>query len=244
MRVSRIFTDNPLAAGAQVEFDARTTRYVTQVLRLREGQRVTLFNGTGSDWAAELRACRRTHCVAQVIEPLNTEPPPSRPLHLGIGISRGERMDFAIQKSVELGVTAITPLVTEHGVVQLDASREQKRLAHWHGVIVAACEQSGRCRLADLNPVTPITSWLNDCRGGLLLYHRANTNLAQLEPAPDSLNLLIGPEGGLSQQERELAVAREFIPVRLGPRVLRTETAPIAALAIVQARWGDFRDAD
>ena len=244
MRVSRVFTDSQLAPGARIDFDPRTTRYIAQVLRLRKGQGITLFNGAGSDWAAELQSCSKASCSAQVIECLTTEPPAVRSLHLGIGLSRGERMDFAIQKSVELGITAITPLVTEHGVVQLDAAREQKRLAHWHGIIVAACEQSGRSRLPSLNPVTPIAAWLKDCLGGLLLYHRANTSLAELEHAPESLNLLIGPEGGLSKQERTMAEARQFIPVRLGPRVLRTETAPIAALAVIQARWGDFRDAD
>jgi len=160
---------------------------------------------------------------------------------LGVGISRGERMDFAIQKSVELGVFAITPLLTERGVVQLRAERQAKRMAHWQGVLVSACEQSGRSRMPTLHPSATLGDWLATQRDGLMLYHRAADTLASVPHPGSSLKLLVGPEGGLSEEERAMALASGFRGVRLGPRVLRTETAPLAAIAAIQALWGDFR---
>jgi 16S rRNA (uracil1498-N3)-methyltransferase len=162
-------------------------------------------------------------------------------LHLAIGISRGERMDYAIQKSVELGVSQISPLFSSRSMVRLKPDRRNKRVAHWQGVIRSACEQSGRSRLPILNPPTELSDWLSSHPGGLMLYHQATDTLAT-RPAPGSeLNLLIGPEGGLSDAERAKAVEHGYKAVRLGPRVLRTETAPIAALAAIQVLWGDFR---
>ena len=169
------------------------------------------------------------------------EAPGALQIHLGIGISRGERMDVAIQKSVELGVTAITPLMAERSVVQLRADRTKQRLAHWRGVMISACEQSGRSILPILHPPCTPAAWIDDNHPGLLLYHRATQTLATLPPPAGTLNLLIGPEGGLSESERLLAESNEFVAVRMGPRVMRTETAPIAALAAAQALWGDFR---
>lgn len=241
MRISRVFTASPLAPGAHIELDARAARYVAQVLRLRRGQYLTLFNGDGSDWSAELTRCDRQGCAARIAERLTTEPAARHTLHLGIGVSRGERMDCAIQKSVELGVTAITPLLTERSVVRLDATRVQKRLGHWRGIVTAACEQSGRSRLPALHPITPLSQWLDGHDSGLLLYHQATASLTALPPPTGGINLLVGPEGGLNEHERTHAVTQGFTPVRLGPRVLRTETAPLAALAVIQALWGDFR---
>lgn len=241
MRLSRVFLEGTFETGDRVELDARAARYVGQVLRLRPGQRLTLFNGDGNDWSAELLVCSRRDCRVRIIERLATEPPPRRALHLGIGLSRGDRMDVAIQKSVELGVSAITPLLTRRSVVQLDDERRARRLAHWRGVVIGACEQSGRSRLPDLHPVTPLDAWLAEHPGGLMLHHGATATLATLPPPTGDITLLIGPEGGLAESERRQAHAAHFIPVRLGPRVLRAETAPLAALAAVQILWGDFR---
>ena len=221
--------------------DPRAARYVGQVLRLRPGQHLTLLKGDGNDWAAELLRCDRRDGSVRIVERLATETPPGRSLHLGIGLSRGDRMDVAIQKSVELGVTAITPLLTDRSVVQLDDRRRAKRAAHWRGVMIGACEQSGRSRLPDLYPVTPLTTWLAEHRGGLLLHHGAAATLASLPPPTGDITLLIGPEGGLAESERRRAQTARFTAVRLGPRILRTETAPLAALAAIQALWGDFR---
>jgi 16S rRNA (uracil1498-N3)-methyltransferase len=241
MRLSRLYVNRPLQSGSEAVLDEPAARYVSQVLRLRAGDSVTLFDGSGRDFAAELTRCGRRACSARVGEVLTSEPPARLQLHLGIGISRGERMDFAIQKSVELGVTAITPLFTERSVVQLDAGRLDRRIAHWQGVVVSACEQSGRSRLPVLRAAAGLADWLKTRDGGLMLDHRAPRSLAALPDPGNALTLLVGPEGGLSGTERELAAAHRFIGVRLGPRVMRTETAPLAALAAIQALWGDFR---
>lgn len=242
MRVARIFVDRPLAERKTIALDGRAARHVQQVLRLRTGQSIMLFSGDGEDWSAEILRNDRGGTVARVIERCRSEPPPRLSLHLGIGISRGERMDFAIQKSVELGVTAVTPLRTERTVVQLDPERAARRHAHWYGIVIAACEQSGRSRLPALNPVIDLAPWLSLPRTGLMLDHRAPRALVDTEWQSDSIDLLIGPEGGLAASERDQAIDTGLIPVRLGPRVLRTETAPLAALAAIQALWGDFRD--
>jgi len=241
MRASRIFTDQQLLPGSQVTLDKSACRYISQVLRLRVGQTLVLFDGSGCDYEAELITSKRGSSTAKVIREMSREQPPQLDLHLGIGISRGERMDFAIQKSVELGINTITPLLTQRSMVQLKADRRDKRLAHWLGVIRSACEQSGRSLLPQLNPPASLSDWLAVHPGGLMLYHKASETLAT-RPAPEGeLNLLIGPEGGLHEPERLQAVACGFTGVRLGPRVLRTETAPIAALAAIQVLWGDFR---
>lgn len=241
MRLSRILTEQTLSPGREVVLNAAEGRYVAQVLRMRAGQPLILFDGSGIDFEAELAQCDRRGCTVRVIREVSREQPPRLKLHLGIGISRGERMDFAIQKSVELGVMAITPLLTERGTVRLKAERLEKRLAHWRGVINSACEQSGRSLVPELHPPAALSQWLGEHPQGLLLYHKAGQTLADC-PAPGSqLHLLIGPEGGLSESERSLAQSVGFIAVRLGPRVLRTETAPIAALAAIQMLWGDLR---
>ncbi len=241
MRLSRIHTAQALVPGSEVEMDARACRYLSQVLRLRAGQSIILFNGDGRDCAAELTRCDRRGCTARIGNVLSTESQARLPIHLGIGISRGERMDFAIQKSVELGVQALTPLTTSRSVVQLTSERRDKRMEHWQGVIISACEQCGRSRLPVLHPPLSLGDWLNGQPTGLLLYHEAAHTLATVAPPEGTLNLLIGPEGGLGEDERNLAIRSGFTDVRLGPRVLRTETAPLAALAAIQVLWGDFR---
>lgn len=244
MRTPRIHLAAPLQPGRELALDERGRRYTSQVLRLRRGDPVVLFNGDGTDYAAVLLQCDRRNCRARVGEAVATESPAALEIDLAIGISRGERMDFAIQKAVELGVCAVTPLHTERSLVQLDGERLDKRLAHWRGVIVSACEQSGRSRLPDLAPPCPLDRWLAERepqRPGLLLHHAASRSLAELPPPGSGLDLLVGPEGGLSEDERQQAIQRGLAPVRLGPRVLRTETAPLAALAAIQVLWGDLR---
>ncbi len=241
MRVPRIFVDSRLHTGSSLDLDARAAQHVAQVLRLRPGAELILFDGSGGDYAAVLERCDRRACQARVGERLTGEPEPALEIALGIGISRGERMDLAIQKAVELGVGAITPLQTLRSVVQLDAARAERRTQHWRGVLLGACEQSGRSRLPELDPPLALGDWLDRCEGGLVLYHRAGATLATLPPPQGRINLLVGPEGGLDPSELALAQARGFVPVRLGPRVLRTETAPLAAIAAIQVLWGDFR---
>lgn len=219
-------------------------RHLVQVLRLKPGAEIVLFNGDGHDYAARLAEVSRRATSATVDQRLEpAEVPAPLQVHLAIGISKGERMDFAIQKAVELGVTGITPLITERCQVRLPSERQEKRLQHWQQVIISACEQSGRRCIPVLNQVSELNEWLGSgtVPGGLLLDHRAEQALHKLEPPKGAVTLLIGPEGGLSADERTRAASAGFTGVRLGPRVLRTETAPLAAIAAIQTLWGDFR---
>lgn len=242
MRISRIFVEQPLKTGSAMVLDERAARYLLQVLRLRAGDSLVLFDGSGVDFEATLTRCDRKLCAADIGDALPVEAETPLRVHLGIGISRGERMDFAVQKAVELGVAAIMPLASERSVVKLDDERTVKKMQHWQGVLISACEQSGRSRLPTLHAPTTLPDWLDDNPGGFLLHHEAPRTFADMSPPePMSVNLLIGPEGGLSDAERALAARHDYIDVRLGPRVMRTETAPLAALAAMQMLWGDFR---
>jgi 16S rRNA (uracil1498-N3)-methyltransferase len=241
-REHRIFSPSPLTPGREVVLDDKGARHLVQALRLKSGDSCVLFDGSGRDFSATLTQAGKRGCRARVDEMLREEPPATLQLHLVIGISRGERMDFSIQKAVELGVNAITPVFTERSMVNLTAARLRNRVEHWQGVIRHACEQSGRSRLAQLHAPQALTDWLTDFAGrGLMLDHRADATLVGQPPPDKRLTLLVGPEGGLSRNERQGAQSRGMQGVRLGPRILRTETAPLAALAVAQALWGDFR---
>jgi len=242
MGTPRVYVDAPLASGSEIALPPETAAHLTRVLRLRPDDAVVLFNGDGRDHAGRLLAARREDTRVLVGSAGEAEPEPLLRLHLAVGMSRGERMDFVIQKAVELGVASIRPLFTERSVVRLDAERLDRRREHWHGVLVAACEQSGRRRLPHLHPAQALADWLPTVAGtALLLDPQARRSLADL-PAPEgAATLLVGPEGGLSADERARAVSAGFVSVQLGPRILRTETAPLAALAAMQVLWGDLR---
>ncbi|MGQ9659516.1 MAG: 16S rRNA (uracil(1498)-N(3))-methyltransferase [Thermochromatium sp.] len=245
-RLPRLYVDLALASGAEFDLPSAQARHAVQVLRLEREAPLVLFNGDGYDYLARLIAVGREQVRVWVASRGDPEPEPRLAIHLALGISRGERMDFAIQKAVELGVTRITPLFTRRTQVRLDGARLDRRLEHWQGVIVAACEQSGRRRVPSLETAVDLGTWLERAREeglttGLLLDPLADLALPEL-PAPSSgVTLLIGPEGGLDPRERDLMRHCGFRGVRLGPRILRTETAPLAAIAVIQALWGDFR---
>ena len=240
----RIYSDQPLTVGDEITLEQRPSHHLAQVLRLKPGVEVTLFNGDGHDYPSQLQATGKRAVVARITDRGEPEPLPLLPIELGIGISKGERMDFAVQKAVELGVATITPLITQRCVVRLSAERMEKRLAHWRNTLISACEQSGRRRLPELRPSCRLEEWLEKGQQlGILLDHRASHRLQELPPPQpgESVRLLIGPEGGLTDEERIVAANAGFRGVRLGPRVLRTETAPLAAIAAIQTLWGDFR---
>lgn len=240
MKQIRVYADTPLAPEAELTLPEGPSRHLTQVLRLRVGDELLVFNGDGRDFHATLTGAKKDVARVRLGSAGPEEPALALPIHLGIGISKGERMDFAIQKAVELGVAEITPLFTERCVVRLDAQRLSKRLEHWHGVLVAACEQSGRRRLPALHPAASLDDWLGNAAPGLLLDHRADQTLTRLDRPAGDLSLLVGPEGGLSAAERGKARVAGLTGVRLGPRVMRTETAPLAAIAAMQVLWGDM----
>jgi 16S rRNA (uracil1498-N3)-methyltransferase len=212
------------------------------VLKLRAGNALVLFTGDGREFPGRIVAPAKRGVQVQVDHPSEIEPPPVLEIRLGIGVSRGERMDLAIRKAVELGVTRISPLFSKRSLVRLDVERLEKRQRHWGGVLVAACEQSGRRCLPKLDTATSLENWLRQPHPSpLLLDHRSSTTMPALPAPAGELTVLVGPEGGLAPEERAMARAHGFEPVRLGPRVLRAETAPLAALAAAQALWGDFR---
>jgi 16S rRNA (uracil1498-N3)-methyltransferase len=238
MRVPRIFVPIPLSTDALVTLDGTAANHVTRVLRLKPGAELVLFNGEGGEYPAVLEAAatarlgawRATECES----PLT--------ITLVQGISRAERMDYTIQKAVELGVTRIVPVFAGRSVVELRGERLQRRMQHWQGVIIGACEQCGRNRVPALDTAMDLSDWLRTPESSsmlLVLNHRATTAPNSLQ-RPTALTLLIGPEGGLDDSELAQAECAGFIGMRLGPRVLRTETAGVAALAALQTLWGDF----
>lgn len=241
MRRPRAFVDQPLAPGGIISLPGSPSRHLTQVLRVGAGDPVILFNGDGRDYEGRTVSTDREGLRIQIESAGDEEPVAPLSIRLAIGISRGERMDFGVQKAVELGVAEIQPLFTERSMVQLKGERLERRLAHWRGVLIGACEQSGRRHIPRLAPPLKLGDWLPAAGpGGILLDPEAGSSLIDLRPPEAELTLLVGPEGGLSPKERALARQQGLMGVRLGPRILRTETAPLAAIAVIQALWGDL----
>lgn len=241
MRVTRVFVDEPLASGRELRLATAAAAHVSRVLRLGVGDELTLFDGRGSEYSASIIESRGTTLRVRVAEqrPIDRESPLR--ITLVQGISRGERMDWVVQKATELGVAAIVPVITERSVVKLDATQARKKHEHWRAISISACEQCGRNRLPEFAPPAQLDRWLAEApRDGtrLLLDSKANAGLSSIGRS-SAITLLIGPEGGLAPQERETAAKSGFAPVRLGPRILRTETAAIAAISALQAILGD-----
>ena len=241
MASPRVFTDQALAAGTQIALEAGPSHHLLKVLRCKPGTDLEVFNGRGGSFAATLAGSRGALALVAVgdFAPADRESPLA--IELAIGISRGERMDWVVQKAVELGAAAIRPLVTQRTEVRLGGERADKKLGHWRQIAIAACEQCGRNRIPAIHAPQPLAEALPTAAGlRLVLAPGAVQPLAALADQPTAVTLLIGPEGGLAPEEIAAAQAAGFVAVSLGPRVLRTETAPLAALAICQARWGDL----
>lgn len=241
MRTPRCYTDQPLGAAQTVTLEPEASHHLLRVLRLRCGDSLILFNGDGRDYSGVLAEANGKLAVAEMSEEHDAGTESGLRIELGQGISRGERMDFVLQKSVELGVGVVTPLWTTRSQVQLHGSRLEKRHSHWRSVMRSACEQSGRAVIPVLNPACALADWCTstDTQLQIVLDPGASAHLRDF-PAVSSVCILIGPEGGLDRDEISLAEASGFTPVRLGPRTLRTETAALAALAAVQTLWGDL----
>jgi 16S rRNA (uracil1498-N3)-methyltransferase len=243
-RTHRLYCEGALAPGAAVILTERAARHAV-ALRLRVGDAVTLFNGDGLESAAVLTALGKRGVTAAVRNrtPVDRESP--FPVHLVQGVCAADRMDLVLQKATELGVASIQPIVTARSVVRLASERLERRETHWRNVVIAACEQCGRNRIPQLEGMMPfahfMAQWVaSPPTSGVRLLLAPDAGMRLRDLAPDSpVHVLIGPEGGLASDERHLVVAAGFVPVRFGPRVLRTETAPLAALAAMQALWGD-----
>jgi 16S rRNA (uracil1498-N3)-methyltransferase len=251
MRLTRCFIDAPLCACSVITLPEAAAVHIQRVLRLRAGDGLTLFDGRGGEFPATLLAGEPLR--AQLGEHRAVEREAPLPVRVLQGLARGERMDWIVQKATELGAAVIAPLTSRYSVVQLEQSAAARRLSHWRSVAIGACEQCGRNRLPLIQPLRALA---DACAGEdstlrLLLAPEADVALAErLEAAraqcggtPFSIALLVGPEGGLADEEIELARRSGFTPCTLGPRTLRTETAPLAALAAIQALAGDFRAA-
>jgi 16S rRNA (uracil1498-N3)-methyltransferase len=241
MRVSRLYTSADLALGKQIELDDENGHYVRTVLRLKKDAEVILFNGAGGEYLCTVAEVSRKVVMILVNKWLDRSVESPLLVTLGLGISRGDRMDLSVQKAVELGVNHITPLLTERCVVQFKGEKKPQRLLHWQKIVQHAAEQSGRTTLPELTEIDHLQLWVGKQQGlKVFLDPYAESTLADTTPIGMHVTLLTGPEGGFSAQERDVAKAAGFIPVRMGSRILRTETASLAALAAVQMLWGDF----
>jgi 16S rRNA (uracil1498-N3)-methyltransferase len=239
MRLSRFFIDAPLSLGEH-ELPEAQAHYIGRVLRMAEGDAVQLFDGSGHEFRGALLEVGKKRVRVQLDETFAGQTESPLRIHLGQGLSRGERMDWAIQKATELGVTEITPIVSERCEVRLKDERAEKRQAHWQQIAVSACEQCGRSVVPVIHPPMPLAQWLksSDAELKLVLHPVAEPLISHSKPG--SLAFLIGPEGGLNDAEVDQAQDAGFHAARLGPRVLRTETAPVVALSVAQQLWGDF----
>jgi len=241
MRVSRVYTSAALTLDKQVELDEENGHYVRTVLRLKKDTEIILFDGKGGEYLCTVSEVSRKSVIIAVNKWLDRSVESSLLVTLGLGISRGDRMDLTVQKAVELGVNFITPLLTERCVVQFKGEKKPQRLLHWQKIVQHATEQSGRTILPVLTEIEQLQFWVGRQNGlKVFLDPYADLTLIDVAPIDMKVTLLTGPEGGFSVQERDIAKAAGFIPVRLGSRILRTETASLAALAAVQVLWGDF----
>ena len=242
MRVIRAFVDAALAVGARIALPEEVAGHLVRVLRLGAGDACVLFNGDGRDYDARIVSIGKKSVEAGIESAREVRNESPLRIVLVQGIARGEKMDWILQKATELGVTRILPATSERSEVKLDAQRADKRVAHWREVVVSACEQSGRARVPEVAAPQPLAqaAALREGRGFLLDPLAGQTLAALHGGALDACTLAIGPEGGWSPRDREQLLAAGFEGLRLGPRILRTETAGIAAIAALQAMTGDL----
>jgi 16S rRNA (uracil1498-N3)-methyltransferase len=241
MRLTRVYVDEDLATGQRLTVDGSAGNHIVRVLRLRVGEELTVFNGRGGEYGAVIEEIHRDVVSVGVREHRDEGRESAFELTLAQGISRGERMDWVVQKATELGVTRIMPLFTQRSVVHLDEKQAAKKVQHWRGIAVAACEQCGRNVVPDIVAPVAVYEMLEKAASGakLLLSPAAQQRIADVH-ADGAATVLIGPEGGLAQVEQDAAVRAGFTPVRMGPRVLRTETAAVCALTLLQQKFGDL----
>lgn len=255
MALPRFFSPERISAGQVIELPAVAAHHASRVLRLRQSDELILFNGNGGEYRATIELINKSGVTVVVEKYLDIERESRLDITLAQTVCASEKMDWIVQKGVELGVTRIQPLDTKRGVVKLSDERAEKRIRHWQQVIIAACEQCGRNRVPPMMPLISISKWLgnqvserknpsSDYPTGsyFMLSPAAKKGLrdfpASLAAAP--LTLLVGPEGGFTAEEEAAAQVAGFVPLRMGERILRTETAALAAVAAMQALWGDY----
>jgi 16S rRNA (uracil1498-N3)-methyltransferase len=247
MRIPRIYQELPLQTGAVISLEAQAATHVAKVLRLKPSDQIIVFNGQGGEYTGVIEALDKRAVTVKLLS--HQERGTESPLQITLvqGVSRGERMDYTLQKAAELGVSAIYPVTTQHMSVHLDEARARKKQVHWQGVVNSACEQSGRVAVPAVHAVQTLQHCIAEISAGgdqsmMLLDHRSTVTLAKLEMKHKSRAALIaGSEGGWSAEERNWLIESGAAAVAMGPRVLRTETAALAAIAILQTLWGDFK---
>jgi len=241
---ARFFCPPPLVAGAEIALPSGAAHHAGQVLRLRVGDALTLFDGEGGEYDAQVARVTSKAVSVRVIERQGIERESPLQITLVQSLIASERMDYTIQKAVELGALAIVPVASARSVTRLEGARVERRLEHWRQIAIASCEQCGRNRVPAVHPPCELREWLrrpSKANPRILLAPKATRSLGDLEAPTAAIELLIGPEGGLAPEEEAAALAAGFVAVALGPRVLRAETAGLAALAAMNALWGDWR---
>jgi 16S rRNA (uracil1498-N3)-methyltransferase len=243
MRLTRVFHDGALSIGDSIELSRDNARHLGTVLRLKQGQEIILFNGQGGEYRGNIAEAYKGRMTVNIREYHDVSRESALNVTLVQGIAKTQRMDYSLQKSVELGVHQIQPVLTERGNTPLKASVIDKKQAHWLGIIVSAAEQSGRTRVPALLETRSLEEYLHNASTDalkLVLDPQADTSFLDIQHGNRPVHILVGPEGGLSFEEIERAEHLGFQGVRMGPRILRTETASSAALGILQALWGDM----
>lgn len=242
MRIPRIYHPHSLAIANDIALSDDAANHVGRVLRMQPDHQLMLFDGSNHVFDAVITRVDKKQVLVNIVDQReeNLESPLN--FHLGQVISRGEKMEFTIQKSIELGVNVITPLISERCGVKLDKERLEKKVQQWQKIAIAACEQCGRNRIPEVRPVMNLEQWCSESDGGikLNLHPRASQSINTLTMPVQNIRLLIGPEGGLSQDEIDMTANYDFTDILLGPRILRTETAALTAIAALQVRFGDL----
>ncbi|MDH5544880.1 MAG: 16S rRNA (uracil(1498)-N(3))-methyltransferase [Gammaproteobacteria bacterium] len=244
MRLSRIYIEQTLSSDATISVQGDEYNYIKNVLRLGVGAELVLFNGEGGDYAAQIESVSKRSVEIKIGEFSRTENESGLYIHLVQAITKGDRMDFSIQKAVELGVKEITPVFTRYSAVSLDDKRREKKHEHWRRVVISASEQCGRSVITKVHPPVTLEQWLqSSCSNAvthIVMVPQGQNRFGLLEAIASPCVLLIGPEGGFSDEEVEKFTSLGFSAVSLGPRILRAETATITAISILQSRWGDL----
>ncbi len=244
--IPRIYSAKPIVAHSAVELPEPSRRHVVQVLRLRKGNTLTLFDGLGGEFPAEITDISKRTMQVQIGEKSDVVRESPLYIHLLQGLSKGERMDYTVQKATEAGVAEITPIITERTVVRINAERFAKKLHHWQQIAISACEQSGRTRIPKIHPPLAFNKLMENLAQtplqgtGFLMDTTGAHSFKSYDAPTNPIHFLVGPEGGITPGELEAARNAGFLPVQMGPRIFRTETMCVAAITAMQLLWGDF----
>lgn len=239
--IPRLYIAAELKVDSSLVLPAANAHHILRVLRLTKDAEVILFNGNGHDYTARITEADKRHCSVTLVQAHEAHRESPLRIHLAQGISRNDRMDWVIQKAVELGVTEITPLLCHKGMIKLTEERLEKKHMHWQNIVISACEQSGRNIIPKLHPVQTLKQWIDTYQGqnNWMLDPMATDSFKALPSELPNCTILIGPESGFSPEELTQA-QQKFTGLQMGPRILRTETAPLAMISALQARYGDW----